>query len=403
MYEGSTPKRVASSFAVQPRAAFISDRACVRFFSEIMLTSFLTICTLSIMQSNPLSAAVEVVTPHFNDPDQKQALIAAKIYGLLHGYASRWNDAPMYRIDAVESVLSSPLPNPATGRTSRSFMSAGKLDVRATEIATGQKIIIDHKTTSEALEDPNSDYWRKLVVEGQPSHYFLLEHLNGGRADKAIWNCIRRPSIRPKALTKAQQVEFTEKGTYSGVPFDAEERARFLAQEEPRETNWMYAYRLLQDCSNDRPNFYFARKTVPRLDNEIYEYSMDQWDHAQTILEHRRNSRWPRISTACTLHNSTCVYLPLCSGHSTLEDGKWAAKPFMHPELELNEIGGIPILTNSAMQTLVCPRKYYYRYERGIERFEEEEWEVLFFGNLWHEAMDVFYTEMKKDQGVTCG
>ena len=171
--------------------------------------------------NKPLEAALEILTPHLRDPEPKQSLIAAKVIGLMKGYAHRWDDSK-YRIDDVESVLTSDLFNPETGRKSRSFTIAGKLDVRATEIATGQRVLFDHKTTSDDIQDPVSDYWRKLVVEGQPATYFLLEHLNGEKVDRAIWNCIKRPGISPKAVAKKDAESFMRDGLYCGQKFEAE-------------------------------------------------------------------------------------------------------------------------------------------------------------------------------------
>src|SRR5579875_472333 len=148
------------------------------------------------MSTTALSAAFEVVTPCLSAEDDKQRLTAAKCIGLLRGYACRWADAP-YLIDSVESVMTSDLFNPKTNRKSRTFTLAGKLDVRATEIGTGVKVLFDHKTTFDDIADPNSPYWRILAIEGQVSHYMLLEWLNENRVDYGIWDVVRKPSIAP--------------------------------------------------------------------------------------------------------------------------------------------------------------------------------------------------------------
>lgn len=346
--------------------------------------------------NKPLAAALEILTPHLRDTNPSQALIAAKVIGLLKGYAHRWNDN-LYRIDEVESVLTSDLYNPETNRKSRSFTIAGKLDVRATEIATGQRLIFDHKTTSDDIADPASDYWRKLVVEGQPSHYFLLEWLNGERIDRAVWNCIKRPGISPKAVAKKDAESFLRDYEYCGTKFDENEVERFVF--DYRETNSMYMARLTADCSFDRPEFYFQRRSVPRLESEIRDHALDLWDHAQSILNMRQNERYPRISAACMLHNSPCTYLGLCSGHDTQDSGKWQKKDWVHPELvQIGEGRGTDIITNSRVQTLICPQKHYLKYEVGLERVDDEEREVIYFGNLMHEGLERYYLALKEEQ-----
>lgn len=347
--------------------------------------------------NKPLEAALEILTPHLRDSDPKQSLIAAKVIGLMKGYAHRWDDSK-YRIDNVESVLTSDLFNPETGRKSRSFTIAGKLDVCATEIATGQRVLLDHKTTSDDIADPASDYWRKLVVEGQPSHYFLLEFLNGELIDRAIWNCIKRPGISPKAVARKDAEVFLRDGVYCGQQF-GEERESWSWAGDGRETNEMYMARLVQDCTHDRPDFYFQRKSVPRLESEIRAHALDLWDHAQSILNMRQNERYPRISAACMLHNSACTYLGLCSGHDTQDSGKWAKKVWVHPELvQIGDGRGTDIITNSRVQTLICPQKHYLKYELGLERVDDEEREVIYFGNLAHEGLQRYYEAMKEGQ-----
>jgi len=350
--------------------------------------------------SKPLDAALEVLSPVLDDKDPTKALVAAKCVGLMHGYDARWLNAP-YLIDAVESVLTADLYNPDSHRKSRTFTTAGKLDVRATEIETGKKVIFDHKTTSEDISDPNSPYWRQLVVEGQATHYMLLEWLNGEKVDAAVWDVIRKPGISPKGLTKKDAVIFRDDPTYFGAFFGKDEVDRWYADPDARETPRMYAARLASDCSNERPQWYFQRRTIPRLDGEVMDYARDQWDIGQDIIHARAENRWPRNSGACLLYHSPCKYLGICSGHDTVDSENWAKKDFVHIELpELNQSGnGSNILTNSGMREFqTCKRKYYYDKELGIDRVDAEERESLFFGSLFHAASEQFFLQLMKDQ-----
>src|SRR5690348_6492957 len=79
-------------------------------------------------------------------PDYSKQLIAAKCRGLMAGYHVRWADAGYITL-STETVYRSNLWNPETGRSSRSFEVAGKVDVDA--MHSGRHVIIDHKTTSD--------------------------------------------------------------------------------------------------------------------------------------------------------------------------------------------------------------------------------------------------------------
>ncbi len=342
----------------------------------------------------PIEAAREVLAPVLRDADAGHALVAAKCLGLMAGYDARWQNSP-YRIDAVESVVSSDLYNPETQRSSRTFTVASKLDVHATEIATDRSVIFDHKTTSQDIADPNAPYWRQLVIEGQVSHYLLLEYLNGNKVDYAMWDVIRKPSIAPKLLNKAERTLIAATKVYcDSRDFDFDE---FLASE--RETSAMYALRLARDCMKERPDWYFQRRQVPRLDGEILEYAGELWDHSQDLIVARRTGRWPRNSGACMSYGSPCKFLGICSGHDSADSDNWTRKAWVHPELPILNGDGKDILTNSRIRTFqTCRRKHQLQYEVGLERIDEEEREALFFGTLMHQALEAYFLTLKSTQ-----
>lgn len=343
---------------------------------------------------SPLAAAREVLLPIMAASDESKALVAAKCIGLMAGYHARWADAP-FRIDAVESVVASDLYNPETQRSSRTFSVAGKIDVHATEIATGRHVIFDHKTTSQDITDPNGPYWRQLIIEGQVSHYILLEFLNGNKIDYALWDVLRKPGISPKLLNKTDRLSIAACKTYfrsREFNFDA-----FAASE--RETPEMFALRLAHDCTTERPDWYFQRRQVPRLDSEIHEYAGELWDHSQDLIVARRTARWPRNSGACMSYNSPCKFLGICSGYDTADSENWTRKPWVHPELPVLNGDGKDILTNSRIRTFqTCRRKHQLQYELGIERIDEEEREALFFGSLFHSALEAYFLALKSHQ-----
>lgn len=349
------------------------------------------------MNDFPLNAGREVLSPVLEDADPSKRLIAAKCLGLLIGYDARWREAP-YKIDSVETVITSDLYNPETQRRSRSFTLAGKLDVRMTDIKTGEKVIPDHKTASQDITDPNGPYWRQLVVEGQATHYMLLSWLNGEKVDYALWDVCRKPGISPKALSKADAKAVLESKVYCEYALGDSDLDSL--GKDGRETDMMYSARLAYDCSKERPEWYFQRRRIPRLDAEIREYGIELWGHSLDILAARNSGRWPRNSGACFLYNSPCTYLGLCSGHDDLESGKWTTKEWVHPELPvLNDGRGTEILTNSRIRCFqTCRRKFQLKYELGVEKMDEEEREALWFGSLWHSSTEQFFLEMKRQQ-----
>lgn len=348
------------------------------------------------MNIEPLQAAIAAIN-QFADPnaDDKTLLVLAKCRGLMAGYDARWRSAG-YQATAVERVIDGPLCNVETGAKSQRFTIAGKLDVEA--VLNGRTFVFDHKTTSEDITDPNSMYWRQLVVEGQPTHYLLLKWLRGEKPDGAVWDVVRKPSISPKKLTKAERTAIVADRRYCGRRISIESLESL--QRDDRETLELYEARLSHDCTIERPDWYFQRRSIPRLDNELLEHARGLWDFGQELLAERARIRkaeregkefLPRKSpNACILYNSPCEFLGVCSGHDTITSDRWKKKASVHPELE--GMAGEDALTNSRIRTFdACKRKHFYKYELGVERQEEEEREAIYFGNCLHAALEAWW------------
>jgi hypothetical protein len=335
--------------------------------------------------------------------DYSRELIAAKCRALLAGYHARWQNAGYVTL-AAEEMVESDLWNPETGRKSRPFRIAGKIDVKARE---GNRLILfDHKTTSEDISDPAGPYWRQLAIEAQPSHYMLLAWLNGEKFDGAVWDVVKKPGISPKKVSKAEAQMVVMSKRY-GRRDMSEASVEAMTQPEPRETLEMYEARLADDCTQERPQHYFQRKPVPRLDAEIREWAIELWIHGQEVLHARNTERHPRNSAACMAYGRPCVYLGICSGYDTVDSDKWRRKQQVHPELPLLEGDGRDVLTNSRIKVFqLCRRKHELQYEIGLERQDEEEAESIFFGNVWHSGLEAwwnFYKEELRDKGEVNG
>jgi hypothetical protein len=210
---------------------------------------------------------------------------------------------------------------------------------------------------------------------------------------------MRKPGIRPRALTKAEQKTLENEGTYFGAPFPADTIQAALA--DTRESLPLYEARLIAECTGENMGRYFQRRRITRLQGQLLTYAEELWDNGQEFREARVSKRRGRNSGACMNYGRACMYLPICSGHDSADSGKWKPKEYVHGELPVfdDQQGGRSILTNSRIRTFqLCRRKEYLAYDLGIETADLDEIETLAFGTLWHKALAAYFTTIKEMQ-----
>lgn len=329
-----------------------------------------------------LTLALEAIDPAASDP-----LDAAKARALMTGYDARWRQEA-WICEAKEQQFHTAIFNPQTRRKNRTFSTAGKFDGLVSR--HGERWLLEHKTTSDDLS-PDSTYWKQLAIDSQVSHYMLASWLAGQRLVGTLYDVIRKPAINPKKLTKAEQQAFLAGRTYYGRRFDDDYVLNWQRDPEARETWEMYGARLTHDCTEARPEWYFQRREIPRLDQDILEYATELWEVAQQIGAARKSGVHYRNSAACALFGRPCEFLGICSGYDTPYSDNWQSRQ-LHSELELSN-DGRDVLTNSRLRVFQsCRRKHYYRYEVGIERRGGEEVEALRFGTLMHLALEAWWS-----------
>lgn len=318
--------------------------------------------------------------------DDRSRLIEAKVRGLVIGYDFRWQSSG-WKTVSVEETFQLPVLNPETGRESRTFRQAGKVDAIAE--FHGQQYLVEHKTTSEDISVPDSVYWRRLAIDSQVSSYVLAHWQQGQKLAGTLYDVIRKPGISPKQIVKADLKTLLEHGLYFGwkVSSGAVEHAKQTGAESPA----LYSMRLARECI-DNPNKYFARRVIPRLDGDLLEWAAELWEVGQAIIHARNRNAHFRNSAACIQYNTPCEYLGLCSSYDNPDSDRWKRRENVHEELPTLEGDGRDVLTHSRVKCFqTCRRKHQYRYEIGIVRSDEEERESLQLGTMLHQALESYW------------
>lgn len=230
------------------------------------------------------------------------------VAAMLSGYDWYWNEAEipdnLNDIETIDSevIFDLPLVNPETGRSTPIFRRQGAID-KIVKLADGRTAIFEHKTTGDSVDD-GSDYWRKLELDQQVSNYFVAGVDMGHAIDTVIYDVLRKPAIRPKKLKSGQ-----------------------------RETPEEYGERLLADMG-ERPDFYFARREIPRLTADLDEYRHELWQMSQDIQNAGRNALWYRNTQQCTSYGR-CPYIDHCkNGFPDSIPPGFERVSHLHPELQ---------------------------------------------------------------------
>ena len=102
------------------------------------------------------------------------------------------------------------------------------------------------------------------------------------------------------------------------------------------ETVEEYLQRLLTDIA-ERPDSYFQRATVVRLEEELDAARRDVWSVVQGI-DATAFEQPPRNPDACFRFGSPCEYFDVCSGAASIDDPARFRTVAAHPELTVEVV-----------------------------------------------------------------
>ena len=228
--------------------------------------------------------------------DQITALV------LIDGYID--HTQPL-NFEVAEQEFHLPLINPESNYPSRTFELAGKIDGLTADA------VVEHKSTTEDI-GPDSDYWLRLRVDPQISLYALASGRN-----KVLYNVVRKPSIRPKQVPEldadgvkicidditGERVKNKDGKTWKQSACDG---CHLVSRIETPEE---FGERLREDIKS-RPDFYYARREIPILDDHLEEFRREVWQQSKLLLECQNSGYWFRNVNKFTCGN--CQYAPLC-------------------------------------------------------------------------------------------
>ncbi|MBI5725052.1 MAG: PD-(D/E)XK nuclease family protein [Planctomycetes bacterium] len=227
-------------------------------------------------------------TPEWADATE-WAVERETLAALLAGHF--WRYEKDVELAAAEEEFDIPLANPFGKYPSRRFRLIGRIDA-IVKLSDGRLAVLEYKTAGEDIA-PGSDYWQRLRYDAQISLYVLAARTIGYDVSTVLYDVTRKPTIR-------------------------------LRQNETPE---QYGQRLLEDIG-ERPDYYFQRREVPRLEDDLAEYRAELWQQSRHLLEllHRSSKLAdPSIAfyrnvgkTAC----GGCEFADLCLSGIRIREGQ---------------------------------------------------------------------------------
>jgi len=226
------------------------------------------------------------------------------------------------------------------------FTAEGKMDGLGT-LSDGRMALIEGKTTSASIE-PDSDYWLRLAFNMQLYQYILAARELDWDVSTVLYDVTRKPTIKPKQVNDLDEAGMK-------IVLDAAGNRVLKKNGEPKqsagegetlqchiETPDEFSARLLEDISL-RPDFYFVRKEVPILEDNLEAFKLQRDAISRLIISLRANEQglerkenaWPRNVSEMTCN--FCSYQSFCLQNLTV-DVKHPPEGFkiegFNPELE---------------------------------------------------------------------
>jgi hypothetical protein len=242
------------------------------------------------------------------------------------------------------------------------------------------------KTSSEDISS-GSSFWKRTILDPQLSLYIPALQSMGHDPHGCIYDALRKPALDPKKATPTEKREYTKAGKL------------YKNQRETDETPAEFHQRCL-DAIAEKPDRYYARGIVVRLEEEVLEAAADVWNTAAQMREARRQllhgkrrlQVYPRNPDSCMSWSRECDYLNVCAKMAAIDDPLLFQHEPEHVELDEGEgnlSDDLSLLTQSSMRCYrSCQRKFYYRYvlrQRPLKKAE-----TLSTGDSIHKALEMY-------------
>lgn len=208
--------------------------------------------------------------------------LRAKLEAMMCGYTAAWAEDPI-RIIATQVTFTAPIVHPITGETHPAYEYTGVLDAVCEK--QGRLLGFESKSSGEDIT-PGSAFWQRVTtLDPQVSMYIPGAARAGYPIEGVLYDVARKPDLRVKV----------------------------------NETADAYRERIALDIQK-RPEHYYQRHEIVRLEHDAIAYQQDLWDYAQALTEAESTGRYPRNPDRCRQFGRVCEYIGVCTGEASIDD-----------------------------------------------------------------------------------
>ena len=239
-------------------------------------------------------AALRWCSEHSNDIEPADA---AKAAAMLHHYNPPRDD---YEVIATEVPFSIMVRNPDTGRAMRSVRLNGFVDGLLRDKATGELVVLEHKTTSEQIIGFDA-FWAKLSVDAQIGIYAVAFN-----ASKVAYDVLKKPGLRPSGVDRKACAEYMKQARIS---------------RDMTETDVLdhYAARVAQAIQGEA-EVYYQFRVIPFAEADLERARRNIFESVGRLRLSRRDHVFPQHSGSCRSLFGLCDFLDVCAGRADLAD-----------------------------------------------------------------------------------
>jgi hypothetical protein len=256
----------------------------------------------AVNEANRLQSVLDFIDSQYplRESDHQQKATWHLARAMLTAYAQRYAQED-FEIVAVEQDFTGDIRNPITGRSSQSFVMAGKADGI---VRLGDELyLLEHKTASSI----DANYLDKLWTDTQIALYCFYLRQKDYPIVGVIYNVLL------KARLQQRQGETQEEYEARRAELAAKNKSgKSSAQRQLPESDDDFQARLADWYAKPEA---FHRERIYLSEDRLQMLQEEVWEITQQCLHARRRGQWLLNTSYCFAYQRPCEYLAYCQSN----------------------------------------------------------------------------------------